>query len=146
VGDIVIDSIGAKRSQHEIQLLGEPAGWAMLDRAAFEQALGHLIQNAIEASPSDRPVTVRVDRDAEEVSVAIRDKGPGMNSDFVRNRLFKPFSSTKPSGFGIGAFEAHSLVTAMGGRIGVDSRPGEGSTFTIYLRAAEPQQQRKKVA
>jgi putative PEP-CTERM system histidine kinase len=146
VGDIVIDSIGAKRSQHEIQLLGEPAGWAMLDRAAFEQALGHLLQNAIEASPSDRPVTVRVDRDAEEISVAIRDKGPGMNSDFVRNRLFKPFSSTKPSGFGIGAFEAHSLVTAMGGRIGVDSRPGEGSTFTIYLRAAEPQQQRKKVA
>jgi putative PEP-CTERM system histidine kinase len=146
VGAILVDAIGARRSQHDIRLLGDAAEWAMLDPAAFEQALGHLLQNAIEASPADEPVTVRVGRDGEDVSVAISDKGPGMESDFVRNHLFKPFASTKPSGFGIGAFEARSLVTAMGGRISVESRPGEGTVFTIHLRAAEPQQQRKKVA
>ena len=61
-----------------------------------------------------------------------------MDSDFVRNRLFQPFASSKPSGFGIGAFEARSLVTAMGGRLSVDSQPGRGTTFTIMLPVAEP--------
>ena len=65
--------------------------------------------------------------------MSIADKGVGMDGDFVRNRLFQPFASTKPGGFGIGAFEARSLITAMGGRISVDSRPGRGTTFTITL-------------
>jgi len=60
-----------------------------------------------------------------------------MDGDFVRNRLFQPFASSKPGGFGIGAFEARALITAMGGRIAVDSRPGRGTTFTITLPAAE---------
>jgi signal transduction histidine kinase len=71
------------------------------------------------------------------VAITITDKGVGMDADFVRNRLFQPFASTKPGGFGIGAFEARSLVTAMGGRISVDSRLGRGTTFTIHLAAAE---------
>ena len=61
-----------------------------------------------------------------------------MDGDFVRNRLFQPFSSSKAGGFGIGAFEARSLIMAMGGRISVDSRLGRGTTFTILLPAAEP--------
>ena len=61
----------------------------------------------------------------------------GMDGDFIRNRLFEPFASTKPGGFGIGAFEARSLITAMGGRLSVDSRLGRGTTFTILLPSAE---------
>jgi len=72
------------------------------------------------------------------VAISVADQGVGMDSEFVRNRLFQPFSSTKPGGFGIGAFEARSLVVAMGGRLGVDSHPGKGTTFTILLPAAEP--------
>jgi signal transduction histidine kinase len=60
-----------------------------------------------------------------------------MDGEFLRNRLFQPFASTKPSGFGIGAFEARALVTAMGGRLTVDSAPGRGTTFTIILPAAD---------
>ena len=67
----------------------------------------------------------------------VTDKGVGMDGDFIRNRLFEPFASTKPGGFGIGAFEARSLITAMGGRLSVDSRPGRGTSFTILLPAAE---------
>jgi signal transduction histidine kinase len=84
------------------------------------------------------PVTVRVAGEGDTVSIAISDKGTGMDSDFVRNRLFQPFSSSKPGGFGIGAFEARALVAAMGGRLSVDSRPGAGTTFTILLPATEP--------
>jgi signal transduction histidine kinase len=83
-------------------------------------------------------VTVRVFPGGESVAIVIADKGVGMDSDFVRNRLFQPFSSSKRGGFGIGAFEARSLITAMGGRVGVDSSPGKGTTFTITLPAAEP--------
>jgi signal transduction histidine kinase len=60
-----------------------------------------------------------------------------MDGDFIRNRLFQPLPRPSRGGFGIGAFEAQSLITAMGGRLSVDSRPGCGSTFTILLPAAE---------
>jgi signal transduction histidine kinase len=109
-----------------------------VDGPALEQAVSHLIQNAVEACSSSVPITVRVTAHDGSVTISIADKGVGMDSDFVRNRLFQPFSSSKPGGFGIGAFEARALVTAMGGRLGVDSSPGKGTTFTITLPAAEP--------
>ena len=52
---------------------------------------------------------------------------------FIREQLFKPFTSTKDGGFGIGALEARALIAAMGGRIEVASREGKGSRFTIIL-------------
>jgi putative PEP-CTERM system histidine kinase len=134
---ILSAAIAAKRRDRDVQLLGDASLCALVDPAALEQAISHLLQNALDAS-SGTPVTVRVDGDSESVTIAISDKGIGMDGDFVRNRLFQPFASTKPDGFGIGAFEARSLVTAMGGRLGVDSRPGQGTTFTITLPAAEP--------
>jgi putative PEP-CTERM system histidine kinase len=142
---ILADAIAAKRRDREVQLLGDASLAAMVDAGALEQAVGHLLQNALDAS-SAAPVTVRVDADARNVTVAITDKGVGMDGDFIRNRLFQPFASTKADGFGIGAFEARSLIVAMGGRLTVDSRPGQGTTFTITLPAAvqhsEPQRKR----
>jgi signal transduction histidine kinase len=76
--------------------------------------------------------------DGKQVTVSIVDTGHGMDIDFVRSRLFQPFTSTKKGGFGVGAFEAKSLVSAMGGRLAVESKPGEGSNFTIFLPEAEP--------
>jgi putative PEP-CTERM system histidine kinase len=130
-------AIAARRGDHDVRLLGDTTLWAMFDAAALEQAVGHLLQNAVEACSSALPVTVKVGCKDGTVSIAISDRGVGMDSDFVRNRLFQPFASSKPGGFGIGAFEAQSLVTAMGGRLAVDSRPGRGTTFTILLPAAE---------
>jgi len=134
--------IAGKRRDREVNLLGDASVKALVDANALEQAVGHLLQNALDAS-SGEPVTVRVGREDDHVAISIADKGVGMDGDFVRNRLFQPFASTKPGGFGIGAFEARSLITAMGGRISVDSRPGRGTTFTILLpavnTAAEPE-------
>jgi putative PEP-CTERM system histidine kinase len=133
---ILAAAIAAKRGDREVNLLGDTSLSAMVDDSALEQAVGHLLQNAFDASSAD-PVTVRVSTSGAHVVIAISDKGVGMDGDFVRNRLFQPFSSTKPGGFGVGAFEARSLITAMGGRLSVDSRPGRGTTFTILLPAAE---------
>ena len=82
-----------------------------------------------------------------EIRITITDHGTGMDGDFVRNRLFQPFASTKPDGFGIGSFEARSLIVAMGGRLVVDSTPGAGSEFSIYVPAAdEAAQPQRKIA
>jgi len=133
---ILTAAIATKRGERDVQLRAEANLCALVDSAALEQAVGHLLQNALDAS-SGTPVTVKVGADEGSITVTIADKGVGMDSDFVRNRLFQPFASSKSGGFGIGAFEARSLITAMGGRISVDSRPGEGTTFTITLPAAQ---------
>ena len=77
--------------------------WAVVDAAALEQAVGHLIQNAVEASSPDA-----AGYGSRGPSGPARSGSPspitarGMDGDFVRNRLFQPFASTKPGGFGIG--------------------------------------------
>jgi putative PEP-CTERM system histidine kinase len=135
---ILTAAITAKRRERDVQLLGDASLWATVDSGALEQAVGHLLQNALDASPEIEPVTVRVDGAGPNVAITITDRGAGMDGDFIRNRLFQPFASTKSGGFGIGAFEARSLIVAMGGRLSVDSRAGQGTTFTILLPSAEP--------
>ncbi|MEZ5748635.1 MAG: PEP-CTERM system histidine kinase PrsK [Caenibius sp.] len=107
------------------------------NREALEQALVHLVQNAIDASAEDSPVFLRVRTDGLYGLFEIVDSGSGMSPDFVRTRLFKPFVSSKSGGFGIGAFEARELVKAMGGRVDVESREGLGTRFFVRIPRAE---------
>ncbi|CAA9527215.1 MAG: Two-component system sensor histidine kinase [uncultured Sphingomonas sp.] len=129
-------AVAAKRRGHEVRLLGTTGLMVRGDAAGLEQALGHLIQNAVDASAADQPVTVKVSSGADQVNIEIIDKGCGMDAEFVRARLFQPFASTKQAGFGIGAYEARALLLAMGGELAVESRPGAGTRFTIHLPAA----------
>ncbi len=107
------------------------------DPELLEQVLLHLVQNAIDASPEDSPVFVRVAHEGLHGVIEVVDAGIGMSAEFVRTRLFKPFDSTKQGGFGIGAYEARELVRAMQGRIDVESREGMGTRFIIRLPLAE---------
>jgi len=141
--DLLSAAIAAKRRNHDIRLLGDTSLWAMVDPLGLETAIGHLLQNAIDASPDGAPVTVKVALDRDEIVIAIIDQGIGMDGEFVRHRLFQPFASTKVDGFGVGAFEARSLIAAMGGRLAVTSTPAKGSSFVIHLAAAEPATLRK---
>jgi signal transduction histidine kinase len=63
----------------------------------------------------------------------IVDDGVGMTSDFVQQRLFKPFQTTKPDGMGIGAYESYQYVAGLGGRIEVESRPNGGTRVRVFL-------------
>ena len=142
--DLLSAAIAAKRRDHDVRLLGDTATWAMIDPLGLEQAVSHLLQNAIDASPGGLPVVVRVAREGIEIVIAIVDQGHGMDSEFVRHRLFQPFASTKQDGFGVGAFEARALIAGMGGRLTVTSTPGKGSQFVIHLAAAEPAEQSQR--
>ncbi|MBW6527258.1 PEP-CTERM system histidine kinase PrsK [Sphingomonas sp. RHCKR7] len=126
----------SRRAQHPVAVSGSGAH-ALVDPAALETVLVHLLQNAVEASAAGVPVTLAVrDRAGAEVAVDVIDRGTGMSAAFVRERLFRPFASSKPAGFGLGAYEARQLVERMGGRIDVESRPGEGSRFRVLLPRA----------
>lgn len=100
---------------------------------SLEQVLVHLVQNAVDASVPGAQVFIRLDGDNFHGAIEVVDSGHGMSPDFVRNRLFKPFVSSKPGGFGIGAYEARELVRAMKGRLDVESHEGLGTRFTIRL-------------
>lgn len=125
----------AKRVVHPVVISGASGLLLRADPARLEQALSHLVQNAIDASPSSEPVTITARSTGDEVAIDVIDNGKGMSAAFIREQLFKPFTSTKEGGFGIGAFEARALIAAMGGRIEVASREGRGSRFTILLPA-----------
>jgi len=106
------------------------------NRESLEQVLVHLIQNAVDASEADGAVFLSLTAEGLHARFEVIDSGCGMSPDFVRTKLFKPFVSSKPGGFGIGAFEARELVRAMQGRLEVESREGLGSRFVVRLPLA----------
>ncbi len=120
-------------AQHTIVLLDREPCTVRGDGEALEQALVHLVQNAIEASADTAPVFIDMRLDGANAVIEVVDSGSGMSPEFIRTRLFRPFHSSKQGGFGIGAFEARELVRAMGGRLDVESREGIGTRFLIRL-------------
>lgn len=134
------------QGRHSVSLVEcEPIS-VSADPELLEQVLLHLVQNAIDASPNDSPVFVRVAHEGLHGVIEVVDSGIGMAAEFVRTRLFKPFDSTKQGGFGIGAYEARELVRAMQGRIDVESREGMGTRFIIRLPLAETAELIKSIA
>ena len=125
-----------KRAHHPIVIGGVRGLTAMADPARLEQAISHLVQNAIDASAASEPVSINMRQTGSEIILDVVDRGVGMSPAFIRERLFRPFTSTKDSGFGIGAYEAKALINAMGGRIEVTSREGKGSCFSVILPGA----------
>ncbi|MEG3084636.1 XrtA/PEP-CTERM system histidine kinase PrsK [Sphingomonas sp. PB2P12] len=136
VGSIVDRVVASRRAQHPIAAQTSSA-FARGHAARLEQVLGHLVQNAIEASGSEDTILLSVEAIGDHIAIDVVDQGCGMAPGFVREHLFRPFVSSKPTGFGIGAFEARQLVNAMGGTLEVTSREGEGTRFRILLRIAD---------
>ena len=135
--DGMIDRLAAaRRAQHPVAIVGRCPHPVLADAGRLEQVLGHLVQNAIEASPADLPVTLALGEEDGRATIDVIDHGCGMASGFVRDQLFRPFVSSKPGGFGIGAFEARQLTEAMGGSLSVASREGEGTRFRVSLPLA----------
>jgi len=110
----------------------------VVDRAQLERVVTNLLVNAREAL--DGAGLIELDAGLvgpagadQELELRVRDPGRGMSEEFVRTRLFRPFSTTKPDGLGIGLAQCRAIVEAHGGRIEVHSRPGAGTTFVVRL-------------
>lgn len=110
-----------------------------VDQERLRTIFGHLIQNAQEATRPDGSVRVRLDREGQNAVIEIEDDGIGMSPEFIRDRLFRPFDSTKGlTGMGIGAFESREFVRLLGGDLMVRSHPGRGTLFRVLLPCDEP--------
>ena len=107
-------------------------------RDRLERVIGHLIQNALEATPIGGTVRIEARCDAAGAVVQVIDSGRGMSRDFIETQLFKPFSSTKEHGMGVGAFESREYIREVGGTLAVDSLEDAGSTFTLRLPVRQP--------
>jgi putative PEP-CTERM system histidine kinase len=96
--------------------------------------LTHLIGNAQDATPENGEVTVDVDQVDGAVVIRVIDNGSGMSPEFIRERLFRPFDSTKGvQGMGIGAYQAREFARKLGGDVQVRSKMGKGTTITMTL-------------
>ncbi len=103
------------------------------------QVLVNMLVNAGQATAAGGRVRVSTHREEEGARVEIRDTGPGLSPE-ARRHLFQPFFTTQPhgSGMGLGLAVAHGIVTSHGGRIEVESQPGQGTCFKVYLPRTPP--------
>ncbi|MBT9485980.1 MAG: PEP-CTERM system histidine kinase PrsK [Rubrivivax sp.] len=99
----------------------------------IERVLGHMVQNAFDATPAHGRVWLELTRASGQARVVVGDTGQGMTREFIETRLFKPFNTTKSAGMGIGAYESFQYVRELGGEIQVDSTPGHGTVITLVL-------------
>ncbi len=104
-----------------------------IDAGQMQKVLTNLVLNAREAISSGGRVWVQTSRRNGWVELAVMDDGCGMTPEFVKQRLFRPFHSTKQRGIGIGMFHCKIIVEAHGGRIEVESAPGQGAAFRVLL-------------
>nr|WP_246205525.1 PAS domain S-box protein [Microvirga arsenatis] len=111
-----------------------------VNRVQIQQVLLNLIRNAIEAmqdvSRRDLVIRAKATHEGQMVQISVQDTGPGIHPEILKN-LFKPFTTTKQNGMGVGLSISRTIVEAHGGKIWADSTPGEGTTFHFTLRAVD---------
>jgi len=120
-------------------------GEVVVDRRLMVRVLVNLLTNAREAIDGTGEIELAAAvqpaaNGADELEFTVRDTGRGMPEEFVRTRLFRPFSTTKANGLGIGLAQCRTIVEAHGGRIEVRTRPGAGTTFIVRVPASVPEE------
>jgi len=135
IRDVAIQQAGNKPALQlpsnldKVEILGE--------KEKITAILGHLVQNAQEATPDTGFVSLELSKDERNAIIKVIDNGCGMDDKFIAERLFKPFDTTKGNaGMGIGVYEAHEYIVKHSGSVDVESKLGVGTTFTIKLPLA----------
>lgn len=112
---------------------GEPV-MVIANAERLAVVIEHIIRNAQDATSENGSVSVTVGQIGREAQLLVEDTGAGMDADFLRNRLFRPFDSTKGSkGMGIGAYQVREYIRLLGGDVEVQSSPGQGTRFAVSL-------------
>jgi putative PEP-CTERM system histidine kinase len=133
---VIRDVCAAKSDENASIDMDLTAGISAVGHAdQLEHVIGHLVQNALDATAGHGKVSVRLCRDDDAVVIEVADSGAGMTPEFIRDRLFKPFQTTKATGMGVGVYESSQYVTELGGRILVDSTPNVGTRVRVVLPA-----------
>lgn len=138
VREIINSVVAAKReSSTSIDVKSGPVLLALAHDEHLERVIGHVVQNAIEATgETGSRVMLRAYADDKYAVIEIVDRGIGMTKEFVQERLFRPFQTTKPQGMGIGMNESFQYISGIGGRIVVESELNSGTCVRLLLLLA----------
>jgi len=140
--ELVTDVIASK--QHllpapQFKMLTD-SGTVFMEKQRFANVLAHLIENAQQATHDDGEIIVSLSSTEKMHIIGIQDNGHGMDDAFIRDRLFKPFDTTKGNaGMGIGMYESREFIRQLGGDINVQSNPGKGSIITLHIPQSSDQ-------
>jgi putative PEP-CTERM system histidine kinase len=136
LADLTARAVARCSERRPAPVLESSAGplWVSAHGERLATVIEHVIRNAQDATPENGTVSVKLTSQDNEAVLVIADSGSGMDAEFIRQRLFRPFDSTKgPKGMGIGAYQAREYVHSLGGRVEVQSNPGIGTQFSISL-------------
>lgn len=136
LGSLVQEVIETKQNQSPKPQLNPLSGpcYVAADKGRLTNVLAHLIDNAQQATGKEGSVTITLASNTSMHILEIKDTGHGMDADFIQNRLFKPFDTTRGNaGMGIGMYEGRELIRHIGGDIYVQSEPGKGSTISLHM-------------
>ncbi len=137
-GLYLLEARCAKSRIEVVRMLEEKLPDVVADASQLQQVLVNLVVNAIQAMPDGGRLTIATHHSASAAVLRVEDTGLGMSAE-VRKRVFLPFFTTKDvnEGTGLGLAVAHGIVSAHGGRISVESRPGQGSCFEVEIPVQE---------
>jgi two-component system NtrC family sensor kinase len=111
------------------------------DQAQLQQVILNLVNNAIDAIGKDGTISVKSSREQSKIRVVIADTGPGI-PESMQKKIFDPFFTTKSTGkgTGLGLWISYNIIEKMGGNLALQSKEGQGATFTITLPIVQPMQ------
>jgi len=138
---ILVDACKKCHDRHPIPSLrlADAAPKITVDRDHFEMVMVHLIKNAQEATNKDGFIDITLSVTDSSVKIEVEDNGEGMSQQFIKERLFKPFDTTKSGkGMGIGVYQAREFIKSLGGGFSVESTLGEGSLFILQIPLQQP--------
>jgi nitrogen fixation/metabolism regulation signal transduction histidine kinase len=129
----IIKEVAGLYPQHKIEMsLPGESVIIECDEDRIKRVLINLLQNAVQSYSNKKPITINLVENENEIEIQVRDQGPGMTPQ-VKKQIFEPYFSTKKSGVGLGLAITRKMIEEHGGRITVESEPGKGSCFTVYL-------------
>ena len=138
LNQLVIETLENLNGMPGIELVKEfhPLPKVVVDREQLQNVVTNLLLNAQEAVGSDGQIRVETSQCEGRAVLSVADNGCGMSPDFLRDSLFRPFQTTKKKGLGIGMFQSKMIVEAHRGNIQVESEPGKGTKFGVFLPLA----------
>jgi signal transduction histidine kinase len=110
-----------------------PDLYAIVDGKAIERVIENLVINALEAMPEGGSLNISTRSDNGQAVISVSDTGKGMTEEFMRERLFHPFATTKKKGIGLGLYSCRDVIEQHGGRIDVASKVDLGTEFRVVL-------------
>jgi len=135
--ELVSDVVESKKNMLPVPQFKKVAvnsAMVSLEKKRFTNVLSHLLDNAQQATAANGEVIVTLTSTDDIHIIEIKDDGHGMDNEFIRNRLFKPFDTTKGNaGMGIGMYESREFIRQLGGDINVQSKPEKGTIITIKV-------------